>query len=111
MLKLEIKMDDQKMIKDKKYKPESVYKVIDDLFQRYHIRKEIKDDGTHVFYGTGDRKDYGSFGFLITSLREWEWFMEYVVKWIWYNSDRGHTEDDFSVEDVLYYYTKKESIL
>lgn len=33
--------------------------------------------------------------------------MNYVTKWIRYNSDDGETEDDFAVEDVLYHYTKK----
>ena len=47
---------------------------------------------------------------MITSLCDEKWFMDYVIKWIWYNSDDGKNEDDFSVEDVLYFYTKKESI-
>ena len=35
--------------------------------------------------------------------------MDYVTKWLWYNSDDGENEEDFSVEDVLFHYTRKES--
>lgn len=110
MLKLEIKMDDRRILQDGRYKIDSVYQIIEEAFKKRHLRKEIKEDGTRVFYGTGDSRDYGAFGLLITTFQEQEWFMQYVVKWLWYNSDRGRTEEDFSVEDVLYYYTKKESI-
>ena len=47
---------------------------------------------------------------MITTLSEKTWFMDYVIKWVWYNSDRGRDEEDFSVEDVLYFYVKRESI-
>ena len=35
--------------------------------------------------------------------------MEYVVRWIWYNSDDGGHEDDFAVADVLKHYTDRVS--
>ena len=36
--------------------------------------------------------------------------MDYVIKWIWYNSDDGENEKDFAIEDVLYHYTKRMSV-
>lgn len=63
------------------------------------------------FVGNGNPKDYGAFGCIITSLKEKSWFMDYVTKWIWYNSDDGETEDDFAAKDVLYHYTKKLSAI
>ena len=53
----------------------------------------------------GWRKNYGAFGNIITSLREKTWFMDYVTKWVWYNSDDGENENDYTIEDVLYHYT------
>ena len=110
MLKLEIKMDEEKLKEEQKYTIEDIYQKIEKGFARYRLQQEIEDDGTRVFSGTGNRRDYGAFGLLITTLSEKSWFMDYVIKWVWYNSDRGRDENDFSVEDVLYFYTKKESI-
>lgn len=57
----------------------------------------------------GWARDYGTFGRIITTLKDKEWFMAYLVKWLWYNSDDGENETDFTVEDVLYHYTHRES--
>jgi hypothetical protein len=75
-----------------------------------NLRKEYEPDGTVVFYGSGNAGDYGAFGCIITSLKEKSWFMDYVIKWIWYNSDDGVNEKDFAIEDVLYHYTKRVSV-
>lgn len=110
MLKLEIKLDENRINEEQKYTPEKIYQVIDRAFQEHELRKEMESDGTRVFYGTGNKYDYGAFGLLITTLSEKPWFMDYVIKWVWYNSDSGRDEEDFSVEDVLYFYAKRESI-
>ena len=110
MLKLEIKMDENKMMADRKYEPESIYQALEQAFSQYKLKKIEESDGTLWFMGTGNPKDYGSFGCIITSLKEKPWFMAYVTRWVWYNSDDGENEEDFSVEDVLYHYTKKLSV-
>ena len=110
MLKLEIKMDEEKIIADQKYRVESIYQVLKSVFSRYGLKRTEKPDGTMSFVGSGNPKDYGAFGAIITSLKEKDWFIDYVEKWIWYNSDDGENENDFSVEDVLYHYTKKPSV-
>lgn len=110
MLKLEIKMDREKILADRKYRVESIYQALEKAFERYSLDKIQESDGTLFFVGSGNPKDYGAFGSIITSLKEKAWFMDYVTKWIWYNSDDGENEDDFVVEDVLYHYTKKLSV-
>ncbi|NBH82015.1 hypothetical protein D7X88_08520 [bacterium C-53] len=110
MLKLEIKLDEGKISKEQKYSVSSVYYALEEAFNSYHLRKDSEPDGTIVFYGSGDPRDYGAFGCIITSLKEKSWFMDYVIKWIWYNSDDGENENDFAVEDVLYHYTKRMSV-
>ena len=88
MLKLEIKFNDAQMRAEHKYAPESIYAALDKSFMP---------------------RDYGTFGRLITTLKDKEWFMAYLVKWLWYNSDDGENETDFIVEDVLYHYAHRES--
>ena len=110
MLKLEIKMDEKKIAADQKYQVKSIYQAVEQAFSRYGLNKAQQPDGTLCFTGNGNPKDYGAFGCIITSLREKVWFMEYVTKWVWYNSDDGENEEDFAVEDVLYHYTKRLSV-
>lgn len=109
MLKLEIKLDENKINKEQKYSVSSIYQTLNQAFNNYQLRKEDEPDGTIVFYGNGNPRDYGAFGCIITSLKEKAWFMDYVIKWVWYNSDDGENESDFLVEDVLYHYTKRVS--
>lgn len=109
MLKLEIKMDEAKIAAEQKYRVESIYQALEQAFSRYKLNHTQNADGTMCFTGNGNPKDYGAFGSIITSLREKVWFMDYVTKWVWYNSDDGENEDDFTVEDILYHYTKRLS--
>ena len=109
VLKLEIKLDVAKIEAERRYSPESLYNAIDKVFQKYGFRKECTADGTICYYGTGQKQDYGIFGRIITSLKDKDWFMSYLTKWLWYNSDDGVDENDFTVEDVLLHYTHKES--
>ncbi len=102
-------MDEDKIIAENKYRPEMIYQTLERAFAQFRLRQEKMPDGTLFFYGSGNPRDYGAFGSLITTLYERTWFMEYVIKWIWYNSDNGRDETDFSVEDVLFFYTKRES--
>ena len=108
MLKLEIKFNDAQMQSDHKYAPESIYAALDKSFAKYHFRRETVSDGTICYYGNGMARDYGTFGRLITTLKDKEWFMAYLIKWLWYNSDDGENEADFTVEDVLYNYSHRE---
>ena len=110
MLKLEIKLDDEQIIADAKYATDSVYHAIDQAFSKYQFRKEVQDNGTICYYGNGMPRDYGVFGKVITSLKDKTWFMTYLTKWLWYNSDDGEDESDYCVEDILYHYTKRESV-
>lgn len=110
MLKLEIKMDEAKILKENKYRIDSIYQVLEQAFSKYGLNQTRAMDGTLCFTGNGNPRDYGAFGSIITSLREKSWFMDYVIKWVWYNSDDGEDEDDFVVEDVLYHYTKRLSV-
>lgn len=108
MLKLEIKLDNTQIISDAKYSSDSIYNAIDKIFSNYHFYKEVQKDGTLCYYGNGMPQDYGIFGRLITTLKDKDWFMAYLTKWLWYNSDDGENENDYSVDDILYHYTKRE---
>ena len=109
MLKLEIRLDQDKIRSEGKYAPDSLYQTLIHAFDKEQLDHAVEQDGTMVFTGRGRKKDYGCFGKLITALKKQAWFMEYVERWVWYNSDDGEDEDDFAVEDVLLHYTNRAS--
>ena len=74
MLKLEIKFNDAQMRAEHKYAPESIYAALDKSFTKYGFRRETLSDGTICYYGNGMPRDYGTFGRLITTLKDKEWF-------------------------------------
>lgn len=109
MLKLEIKLDEFKIQSKHKYDADSIYQALEKSFLKHDIPMTQESDGTLIFCGKGRPSDYGAFGGIIPLLKDKDWFMDYVIKWMWYNSDDGVDEEDYSVEDVLYFYTKKVS--
>ena len=56
MLKLEIKLDEEKINREQKYSAISIYQTLELVFSKYHLRKERKLDGTVVFWGTDIRR-------------------------------------------------------
>lgn len=108
ILKLEIKLNDTLIRSEGKYNPSSIQDTLDKAFGKYQFRKEVLPDGTFTYYGNGRPQDYATFGRLITTLKDKTWFLPYLEKWLWYNSDDGIDENDYTVEDVLYHYTKRE---
>ena len=110
MLKLEIKLVTISTDKECAATIDNIYLTLDRLFEKYCFKIHILDDGTHCYYGNGDPGDYGIFGRIITTLKNKVWFVDHACKWLWYNSDDSDNEDDYSVEDVLYHYTKRKSV-
>ena len=111
MLKTEFKLNEERILRDGKYAPERIYRSVDNAFAKFNLPKTTLEDGTVRYTGTGNPRDYGAFGRLIISLTEKEWFIPFVDKWLWFNSDDGINENDFSIEDVLYHFTQKRSVL
>ncbi len=109
MLKMEIRFDDLRIAADSRYSSAAICDAVDRAFAKYHFRKECLTDGTICYYGNGQPCDYGIFGHLITTLKDKDWFVPYLAKWLWYNSDDGEDEMDFTVEDVLYHYIGRQS--
>ena len=81
MLKLEIKMDEEKIRAEKKYSVESIYQALQQAFSKYKFNQMQDADGTMSFTGNGNPKDYD-----------------------------GENENDYTIEDVLYHYTKRLSV-
>ncbi len=98
MLKCEVQFDNEKIIRDDIYTPESVRQATDEMFvDKFDLVK-----GENGFYlEKGNDNDFVHFWSAILSLKRLDWFMDYVSRWIWYNSDNSDDPLDFSEEDLL----------
>ena len=109
MLKVEIRLDRDKIIETGEYEPERIRRGVENAFLQYGFREEVLEDGTICFWGNRHPDDYAHFGGLITALKRESWFLPYVDRWLWYNSDGQYNEDSYRIEDILYHYTKQRS--
>lgn len=97
MLKVKIVLDEEKINSDAVYYPEEIRRVIDEAFFEQGIVKE----GEHFYVGTGSNQDFGGLWAVNGALAKKAWFIKYVKEWLWYNSDDGKDENDFSIENII----------
>lgn len=96
--KLEIELDDEKIIADNKYVIESIYDTIRGMFADEGI-PEIKTNTHMLVFASNktDDKELARFGLIETTLIEKDWFMPYVTRMMWYDTLYGMV----SQEDVI----------
>lgn len=99
MLKLRIIMDKEKIARDGRYEASAILSAIDAAFERSGLLKSERE--ANMYVGMGYADDYAKFWRIIWSLAEKPWFMENVKEWLWFNSDDGKDENDFSIEDIM----------
>lgn len=104
MLKMEIQMNTDKIIFEKKYQLDGIYKTIDAIFEQLGFSHAQNEHSALVYRGSGHVKDYGRFGKIVNKLKKQGWFMDNVSVWRLYNSDDSDNPMDFSEEDLLAHY-------
>ncbi len=102
MIKMIIKMNDEKILSENDYTLDRVYSGLDCIFARYGYSAE-KVDGNLEYKGNCDPGDFGKFGHIYNGLRKQTWFYDNVDTWLLCNSDDVEDQNDFSVEDLLHY--------
>jgi hypothetical protein len=96
MIKMQILMNENKILNEKRYKLSALYKTLDDfLVGRLHLKKG--EDG--FYFGSGKKSDFGNFGRAMWILGKEKWFMDNVNTWLYFNSDDSDNPNDFVVED------------
>ena len=110
MLKLEIRLNRDKIRAEGRYAPDSLAQTLIRAFGKEQLDCTAEQDGTLVFTGRGRKKDYGCFGKLITALKKQAWFMDNVAVWLLCDSDDSDSPDDFNEEDLLNHYRQKQAM-
>lgn len=96
--KLEIELDDEKILADDKYSLKDIYEGIRQMFADEGI-PEIKTDSHMLVFASNKRddKEFARFGLIETTLIEQDWFLPYVTRLMWYDTIYG----EVSQENVL----------
>ena len=102
MIKMIIRMNDNKIEIEKKYTLERVYAGLDRIFAGYGYSREDVD-GNMEYKGNCDPRDFAKFGRIYNGLRKQEWFSENVSTCLLCNSDDVDDPEDFSLEDLVHY--------
>lgn len=104
LYKLEIELDDEKIIADDKYDIDSIYDTIRSWFKEEGIPEISKDNSVLIFASNkDDDKEFSRFGLIETELMDAEWFRPYVKKMFWYNNEYGKNyREDIIAEDKKY---------
>ncbi|MBR6694821.1 MAG: hypothetical protein IKL70_00205 [Oscillospiraceae bacterium] len=102
MMKVEIELDEQKIIDDGKYVPESILECLDDAFVR-NGQQILEAQGFRRVYrdGGNTEKDFAVLGRIVMDFSKEDFFLPYANKILWYDSDDKEDENDFDVEDFL----------
>ena len=108
MIKMIIKMDDDKIRSHNDYTPDRVYSALDRIFFKKGMERTDTDRGIE-YIGPGKAADFAHFGNIILGLKEKPWFMDNASTWLFCNSDDSDNPEDFSEEDLLLHYGRVAS--
>ena len=100
--KVEILIDEEKVIADNVYNPNTMYNYIRDMFKHYHL-KEVKTDTLNhiIFTDRGTNKDMGGLASVAIDLYQTDWFPKYAVKFLWISRNRDGSISESSIFDEL----------
>ena len=104
MIKMQIIMDEEKILREKNFSLAKIYEAIDKFFLD-NLQLIKGDDGFYL--GSGAKTDFGNFGRAVWMLSKKAWFMENVATWLYFNSDDSDDPNDFIVEDFKEYCLRK----
>lgn len=100
MMKMEIKLDEERIRRDDKYGVEELWKMIDKEFANA-CTKEVQPDGSVMYVGIPDKDYFTEINLAVAVFKHSDWFAQYCVKWIWYDNDDDDESLPFDDEDVL----------
>lgn len=87
--KVEILLDEEKIVADHEYKPETLYTYIRDMFRQYHLKEVQTDTPNHIiFIDRGTNKDMAGLACAAIDLSEMDWFRKYTDEFYWYEPNK-----------------------
>ena len=99
MMKMLIKLDEERVLSDRKYDLADMCRIVDEQFASV-CTKQVLADGAALYSGIADKDYFSCFGIAYIKLSKREWFARYCSKWIMYDNDDDETLP-FADDDIL----------
>lgn len=103
MIKMIIKMDENKIKKQGQYTVDRVYSTIDRIFTNKGMQRIDTAKGIE-YLGHEKPTDFSYFGQITLGLKNQAWFMDNAVTWLLCSNDDVENPKDFIEEDLLKHY-------
>lgn len=110
MIKMEIKMDEERMGTKKGLNVPYFLCEIERLFLNLELPRVGDEPGHYVFRDKGDPSDYARFGRAAITLSHQKWFLENALEWYFYMSDDMDEPEKLVREDFLAHYRAKRGV-
>ena len=95
MLKMVIRMNDDKITAENKYRLDGIYNTINHTFQTVGLPRMEDGSGALVFRDCGRARDFSLFGRIVNTLKRQTWFMDNVSVWrLCHRQGSGYISDD-----------------
>lgn len=107
MLKMIIRMNDDKIIAENKYHLDGIYSTLNNVFHTAGLPRMEDGSGALVYRDCGRARDFSLFGKIVNTLKRQAWFMDNVSVWRLCDSDDSDSPEDFNEEDLLMHYREK----
>lgn len=107
MLKMIIRLDENKIHAEKKYQLEGIYETLNHTFVKLGFPRIEDGTGDLVYRDCGRASDFSLFGKVVNTLKKQSWFMENVSVWRFCDSDDSDNPEEFNEEDLLMHYRNK----
>lgn len=89
MLGTKIVMDEDKIIKEKRYDLNKIYKILDDTAYNFSFIKQDK----FTYIAKDDEESLSNMGrFCFDTLMNSKWFIENVKEWLFLDSEEGNSD-------------------
>ena len=103
MIKMIIRMNNDRIIDQGKYSVEQLYAAIDRIFVNKGMSRVDTDRGVE-YIGPGKSTDFAYFGKIMLGLKDQAWFMDNAEEWLYCDNEDSEDVSVFNEENLLAHY-------
>jgi hypothetical protein len=107
MIKMQVLMGKNKILREKKYDLGKMLSFIDEVFLS---KCGLKKGADGFYFETGTCDDLALFAKAIRILERQDWFLQNVDTWLLFDSTDRDDPNDFVIEDAKLYYRAKYKV-
>lgn len=101
MFKMQIKMNEEKILREDVINLQKVYAFIDELVTGWHFDKEPTTDGSIIYAGSNEDEDFGNALGIVMGLMKQPWWLENVSEWYLLSNEESADKSIYEKQDFL----------